>query len=175
MNALTQPVPENTIPPLVTPGQEPGNGMSSLLSVLCVSEDPLFLDRIRRNLEQSRDIIVEISVSVEDALHLIDYIFFDAIVTDCTSWLGEQNGFLKALRKQGKEVPIIYFIREPDVRITQEARQYGRVQYLAWEERCSSPPFDELARCVREVAALDAVTKSGSGTGWPRLIWEKMV
>lgn len=131
--------------------------MTSILSVLCVSEDPLFLDRICRNLERSRDMFVETLVSVEDALHLTDYIFFDAVVTDCLSWQGEQNGFLKALRKQGKKIPFIYCIGGQDPFSTEEAPRCGRVRVLTWGERGATRPFDELVGCIREVTAPDPV------------------
>ncbi len=126
--------------------------MSCILSVLCVSEDPLFLERICRNLERNRDMFVETLVSVEDALHLTDYIFFDVVITDCLSWHGEKNGFLKALREQGKETPFVCCIGRQDTASREEICRYGRVRFLAWERGDISAPFDDLACSVREVA-----------------------
>ncbi|MCK9580102.1 MAG: response regulator [Methanoregula sp.] len=123
--------------------------------MLCVYEDPLFLDRICRNLERDGDMFVEISVSVEDAIHLMVYVFFDVIVTDCTSWQGEQNGFLKAIRNQGTEIPLIYFTHAPEIACMDEARKYGEVRYIAWSGQDPFPPFDELVQCIREIAAQD--------------------
>jgi DNA-binding NarL/FixJ family response regulator len=153
MKNLTHPVPENTIPLRIYPGGDNLKGRSCPLSVLCVSEDPLFLDRICRNLEQSSDIFVEISNMAEDALHLMEYLSFDVIVTDCISWHGELNGFLKTLRKQGMEIPFIYFLKGPETGSMQDVRRYGLVRYLVGGERETTPPFEELIRCIREMTA----------------------
>jgi hypothetical protein len=176
MKNLTHPAPENTIPHLMFPCDEGGgNRMSCLLSVLCVSEDPLFLDRIRLNLEQNSDIFVEISVLVEDALHLMEYLSFDAIVTDCISWHGEQSGFLKTLRKQGMEIPFIYFFRGPETGNMKDVCGYGQVRYLVWGEREITPPFDELIRCIREMMAQGVGEKACKTCGWSQINGERIV
>jgi DNA-binding NtrC family response regulator len=173
---LTQPVPENTTVPPVFSGHDFGNGRSSPLSVLCVYTDPLFLDRIRRNLEQSNTIFVEIAFSVEDALRLMDYLFFDAVVTDITSWHGEPNGFLKAMRDQGINIPFIYFIREPETGSLKDARQFCNVRYLLWGKWEISPPFDELAWCINEAAAAPGLAEeTRKAYGWPRLTSERLI
>lgn len=153
MKNLTQPFPEHTTPLQHFPGGEGINGRSGLLSVLCVSEDPLFLDSVRLHLEQSSGILVEISVMAEDAIHLMEYLSFNAVVTDCITLYGEQNGFLKTLRKQGMEIPFIYFLKGLKTGSMNDIRGYGQVRYLIWGERETALPFDELARCIREMTA----------------------
>ena len=176
MKNLTYPAPENTIPLLIFPGGEgEGNGRSCLLSVLCVSEDLLFLDSVRQNLEQSSDIFVEISVLVEDALHLMEYLSFDAIVTDCISWHGEPNGFPKILRKQGMEIPVIFFLKGTDSGSMKDISDYGHVRYLVWGEKEATPPFDELIRCIREMTAKGAGEKARNAFGWPQTNGERIV
>lgn len=166
MRDVTLPVAENTIPSLFPPGHEQGFGKVMFLSVLCVSEDPLFLDRICRNLERNGDIFVEICNSAGDALHLMNYLFFDAVVTDCVVWQGKENGFLKAMREQGIKIPLIYFIRRLETRIRREARLYGGIRYLGWREQASSPPFGRLARCIRGLAACQAEMDARDAFGW---------
>lgn len=100
------------------------------LSILCVFDNPVFLDRVCRHLEKKGDISVEISVSAEDAIHLMQYVSFDVIVTDQTCWLSERNGFLKAVRGRGNHIPIIYFTQARNAEIEEEARHYGGVYFL---------------------------------------------
>jgi hypothetical protein len=150
---MTQPVPDKRNSLLVSPDLDRIYRKSCFLSVLCVSGDPVFLDQIRNNLELRSSIFVETTVTVEDALHLMDYLSFDAVVTDCTSWHGEQDGFLKAMRKQEPDVPFIYFIRGSGTGILEDTRQYGMVRHLVWGTWESSPPFDELAWYIHELAA----------------------
>jgi hypothetical protein len=174
MKNPTRPVPES-MPLLIFPDGAGRNGKSSLLSVLCVSEDPLFPDRIRQNLEQNCGIFVEISVLIEDALHLMEYLSFDAIVTDCISWHGEKNGFLKTMRRQGMEIPFIYFLRGLETGSIPDVRSYGRVRYLVWGERETTPPFEELIRCIREMTAQDGREKTRNAFGWPRINGARIV
>jgi DNA-binding NtrC family response regulator len=152
MSTLTGPGFHDPLQPSVPLVTDPATGRNRILSVLCVYDDPLFLDRVCRNLEQGGDIFVEISVSVEDALHLMVYVFFDVIVTDCTVWQGTPHGFLKAVRQRKKTVPFIYFTRGKDDGIAGEARQFGPVRYLAWDDAAPVVPFDRLCRCIHEMA-----------------------
>ena len=160
---------------LIFPTGEGLNARSPLLSVLCVSEDLLSLDRIRLNLEQSCDIFVEISVLADDALRLMEYLSFDAIVTDCISLHGEQNGFLKTLRKKGSKIPFIYFLRGLETGSMKDIRGYGQVRYLIWGERETTPPFDELAQCIREMTARGEQEKARNAFGWPQTDGERIV
>jgi hypothetical protein len=176
MKNLTQPAPENTLPLLNFPsGEGERNGGSCHLSVLCVSEDPLFLDSTRLNLEQNSDIFVESSVLVEDALHLMEYLSFDAIVTDCISLHGEHNGFLKTLLKKGMEIPFICFLKGPGTGSREDIRGYGHVRYFVWEESETPPPFDELIRYIREMKAKGVGGKPRCATVWPQINGERIV
>ena len=175
MRELTQPVSENKLPSLFVSGHDRANRRSCPLSVLCVSEDPLYRDRICRYLEQNGDKFVEICISVEDALHLMSYLFFDVVVTDCTSWYGEQNGFLKAMREQGIEIPFIYFTRELETKNREEARKYGRIQFLAWKEQTTAPPFDKLVECIHGMTNNLGENNVRSAFGWQHLTRERLI
>jgi hypothetical protein len=174
MRALTEPVSPRKVSPRFPVGREQGTRRSCLLSVLCVFEDPLYLDRIRRNLEGDDEIFVENAVQVEDALHLMEYLYFDVVVTNCISWHSEQNGFLKAVRKLGREIPFIYFVRGMKAGWEKEARRFGRVRCLVWDERDPAPPFDRLAQYIHDMVAPGREDGSWNAFGWQHLTGERM-
>jgi hypothetical protein len=80
-----------------------------LLNILCVIANLIVLDRICHGLEMRGNIIVEIAVTVEDALSLIRYIDFDLIV--CENLLGhiDSNGFLHSAWDAGIPTPFIIY------------------------------------------------------------------
>lgn len=146
--------PEHEILPEVQPyGIGRPAGRAGYLAVLCVYDDPLFLDRLCRHLERGGDMFVEFSIAAEDALHLMVYVRFDVIVTDCMSWQGEDHGFLKAMRKRGKEIPLIYFFRCQDPKDHIAPIDDEKASYLAWDGNEIFPPFDELARSIHRAVA----------------------
>jgi len=130
-------------------GGEDGN--FGLLSILCVSEDPLFRDRICRNLEREADIFVEIAVTAEDALCLMSYLSFDVIVTDCIAWQGNENGLLKAMRQRGIGIPFIYFIKNPKCRVQEEAALLGHARLVSWNGHPDSLQFESLLQCINDM------------------------
>lgn len=134
--------------PLFPPNPDQTIRSSRLFSVLCVYENPVFLDRIYRSLERNGDIFVEISISVEDALHLMVYVRFDVVVTDFTFWQNEKNGFLKAVRAAGNQVPFIYFTGEWDAETKAEAHHYGAVDFIHWVTNPQDGEFDELYQSI---------------------------
>lgn len=120
------------------------------LAVLCVFENPAFLDRICRHLEEHGDITADISISAEDALHLMMYVPFDAIVTEYAIGQSETNGFLKSVRRCGNSVPFIYFTHARDTLNDVEAREYGEVYAVEWEEDSPIRGFDALYHSVKQ-------------------------
>jgi hypothetical protein len=131
--------------------RDPGPGR--ILTVLCVFDNPAFLDRICRHLEMQGDIMVDISISVEDALHLMMYVPFDAIVTDYTTGTSESNGFLKSVRRCGNPVPFIYFTQVRDTLSDVESREYGNVSSVEWKDNPPFRGFEDLCRLVKQAAA----------------------
>ena len=127
-------------------GERRGSG---IISVLCVFEDPLFLDRICRHLETNGDLFADISVSVEDALHLMVYVTFDAVVTDALIWEGQTNGFLKAVRDRGNGIPFICMIRPGNVVIETEARAYGAAFFVPFEKTNPSCGFEQVYQMIK--------------------------
>ena len=107
---------------------------SGVLLTLCVHDNPMFLHQVCRHLEQRGDISVEIALSVEDALHLMRYVPFDVIITDCSLCQTKNIDFLIAVREQGITVPFIYFTRTRITDFEAGARPYGPVYFVEWEE-----------------------------------------
>lgn len=130
-----------------------GQGKASVLPVLCVHDNPVFLDRVCRHLEQSGDLSVEISVTVEDALQLMRYVRFDVIVTDYPPRQMEKNGFLKTVRDTGNTVPFIYFTQIRNCVVEAEARPFGAVYFVEWGEESLSQGFEDLYLSVKQAAA----------------------
>ena len=139
-------------------------GTSHIIAVLCVFENPVFLDRICRHLEKHRDITADICISVEDALHLMKYVPFDVIVTGYGDDPIEINRFLKTVRNLGNSVPFIYFTSLRNTMIEEGAREYGGVSVVEWEEAAPLCGFDDLYLSVKKtVAANRKANKSQNG------------
>jgi CheY-like chemotaxis protein len=129
------------------------SGKTRVLQVLCIHDNPVFLDRICRHLEQRGDLSVDISISGEDALHLMRYVRFDVIVTDNTLGQMEKNSFLKIVRATGNTVPCIFFTRIRNAEVEAEARPYGVVYFVEWGEESLSQGFEDLYLSVKQAAA----------------------
>jgi len=162
MIAVTRPPPSVIIPTSDSPFTAGKGSGSGLISVLCVFEDPLFLDRICRHLELNGDIFADISVSVEDALHLMIYVAFDAVVTDALVWQGQTNRFVKIVRDRGNTIPFICIIRPGNAVIETEARAYGAVYFVTHDE---TNPFSDFDRVYRTVKMVVTRKEENSGPG----------
>ncbi|MDP3565098.1 MAG: hypothetical protein Q8R70_11485 [Methanoregula sp.] len=128
-------------------------GKARVLSILCVHDNPIFLDRICRYLEREGNISVDISISAEDALHLMMYVHFDVIITDYTPGLANNNVFLKAVRDKGNAVPFIYFAKTRNPDIDAEASRYSPVSFVEWGDTSPTHGFEELYKSILMAAA----------------------
>jgi DNA-binding NtrC family response regulator len=164
MNAVGSNRSRYVPPEAFSPDTDVAARPSRIIEVLCVFENPVLLDRICRQLEQHGDITVDICISGEDALHLMRYVPIDAIVTEYVVTPMEKNDLLKAVRGRGTMVPFIYFTHTRDARIEEEARRYGGVFFVEWEEKNPFTGFKELYRAVkRAVGANQRKKKSPKG------------
>jgi CheY-like chemotaxis protein len=128
------------------------SGKAGILQVLCVHDNPVFLDRVCRHLEQRGDLSVDISISREDAVHLMRYVLFDVIVTDYSLGQMEKNAFLKEVRDTGNRVPFIYFTCSRNTEVETEALLYDPVYFVEWGEESLSRGFEELYLSIVKVA-----------------------
>jgi len=138
-------------PPRISAEIERALSKVRVIPVLCVYDNPVFLERICRHLEQRGDLSVDISISAEDALHLMQYVPFEAIVADYPS--GQEDlEFLKTVRGRENLVPFIYFTRRRNTEVEAEACRYGPVYFIEWGEESLSRGFEELYLLVKQVA-----------------------
>ena len=100
------------------------------LSVLYVDENPMLLDVVCRYLEKDGEMMVDLSLSVEDAIEKMRYITYDVIVTDYNFEDGSGNSLLVFLRNHGNLVPFVYFVLSRSPGIEEEARQFGGVSFV---------------------------------------------
>ncbi|MHB8165011.1 MAG: hypothetical protein ACYDDV_11865 [Methanoregula sp.] len=138
-------------PPRISAEMERALSKARIISVLCVHDNPVFLGRVCRHLEQRGDLSVDISVSGEDAVHLMIYVPFEVIVADYPPGQDEL-GFIKAIRARENAVPFIYFIRTRNAEVEVEARRYGAVYFIEWGEESLSRGFEKLYLTVKQAA-----------------------
>jgi hypothetical protein len=74
---------------------------------------------------------------------------------------------------RGMEIPFIYFLRGLETGRMKDIRGYGQVRYLIGGE--TLPPFDELARCIREMTAQGDREKTRNAFGWPQTDGERIL
>lgn len=151
---MTGDYPHEIVPPAPLQGREYSDGKVRFRSICCIFDNPLLLHRLCKHLEQGGETFVEISYSVEDALHLMTYVTFDLVITDCTCWQDELNGLLKALRSRHLAVPVIYFTRDRDAALEAAGEEYEGVYYLAWGVSSAVPEFGELSRLIDRIVPL---------------------
>lgn len=129
---------------LTTSGNVAGPLYPRLISVLLVFESPADLDRICHQIEKNGDLMVDFSVSADDAIHLMHYVPFDVIVTEYDGTPGDRIGFLKRLRSGSIPVPVIYYARIPGILGEEGADQYGPVYFVRRYTDGPAPEPDEL-------------------------------
>ena len=140
--------------------QEPCNGPGlsnekvTFRSVSCIFDNPLLLHRLCRYLEQDGGTFVEISYSVEDALHLMTYVSFDVVITDVTVWEDVPNGLVKVLHSRNMAVPVIYYTRNQDVALEADGKKYNGVYYVTWGTASALPEFGDLIRLISAIIPL---------------------
>jgi len=121
-----------------------------MIAVLYVDNWQLLQDTLGHFLERHKDMVVESSLLIEEALRKMDYISFDVIVTDYN--LKESSGIdlLRQTRQKGIMTPFIFFILKQNRDMEAEATRYGRVAFvpkLPYSGSC----FDELEKTIRTI------------------------
>lgn len=100
-------------------------GKKSLISVLCVDDDPEILDLFAMYLEKSGTIRVTRELSAKKALDLLKQGHFDAVVSDFR--MPEMDGitFLKHIRALSKNLPFFLFTGKGDEDVAMDAMNLG--------------------------------------------------
>jgi PleD family two-component response regulator len=136
-----------------------GSGLKfpRMVSVLLIFNNPVDLDRICRQLEKNGNIMADISVSDEDAFHLMHYVPFDVIVTEYRAREPEQLSFLKTMRSRSMDMPVIYYSRSRDAATEDEALQYGSVYFVSRIAAIPAPEPDDLYPVIIRVVSMNTI------------------
>jgi DNA-binding NarL/FixJ family response regulator len=121
-----------------------GSAYPRMVSVLLVFDNPVYLDRICHLLEKKGDIMVDIRVSEEDAIHLMHYVPFDVIVTEYLAGQSDRISLLKTMRSRSMYMPVIYYSRYVDIATEDETGQYAPAYFVARNTTGSVPELDDL-------------------------------
>ncbi|MGD0080392.1 MAG: response regulator [Methanoregula sp.] len=121
-----------------------------MIAVLYVDNGQLLQDTLGHFLERHKDMVVESSLLIEEALRKMDYISFDVIVTDYN--LKESSGIdlLRQTRQKGIMTPFVFFILKQNRGMEAEATRYGRVAFVP-KLPYSGSSFDELEKTIRTI------------------------
>ena len=130
---------------------EANSGRPHVLSVLYVDDVPILLDVCKLYLEQSSDISVSVSSSVENALTLLETTSFDVIISDYQMPGIDGIGFLKILREKHCSIPFILFTGKGREEVMVEAMSNGAMFYI---QKGGNPrsQFAELNNKIREAS-----------------------
>ncbi len=121
-----------------------------MISVLYVDEWLPLLDIISRFLERKGDMVVDTSLSIEEALRKLDYISFDVIVTDYNFKESPGIDLLRQTRMKGIMTPVVFFTLEQNYGMEEKATRYGRVAFVPKSSNFGSS-FDDLEKAIRTI------------------------
>ena len=121
-----------------------------MISILYVDSWPPLMDIICQFLERKGDVVVDTSISDDEALKKMEYIFFDAIVTDYNFAEPASIDLLQRARESGIITPFVFFTLEVNSRIEQEASRFGRVAFVPKLPK-SGFTFETLERTIRTI------------------------
>ncbi len=130
---------------------EINTGISPVLSVLYVDDEPTLLNICKLYLEQRSDIAVSVTGSVEKALKLLDTFSFDVIISDYQMPGTDGIGFLKILKEKQCSIPFILFTGRGREEVVIEAINNGATYYI---QKGGDPKsqFAELDHKIREAS-----------------------
>jgi len=124
-----------------------------VITVLYVDNCRPLMEIICGFLEKKGDMIVEASLTIEEALRKMDHIVFTVIVTDYNFGNSAGIDLLRKARQKGSMVPFIFFTMERDPDREADAARYGHVSFVP-KLRYSGSGFNELEQTIRAVAAV---------------------
>jgi CheY-like chemotaxis protein len=144
----------------------PDSHASRAISVLYVDESPRLLEIVCEYLETQGNMIVDLCLTVGEALDKMRYIDYDVVITDYNFEHGEGISLLEQARKAGKAVPFVYFVLFRSEMLEDEARQYDKVWFVEKLSPGSQSPFPNFYRAI--VSAVGAFPENASLTGSPQ-------
>ena len=130
-----------------------GQNFPRMISVLLLFNNPFDLDRICRRLEKNQNIIVDIRVSEEDAIHLMHYVPFDVIVTEYLASEPDRTWFLRTIRGRSIDIPVIYYLLPSETPPEEETRPYAPVYFIIRSPDAAAREADELYPAIIRAVA----------------------
>lgn len=104
--------------------------MPQNISLLCIDDEPLFLDAFRARLEQEPDLTVITAASGTEALDLLNQQYFDAIIADYAMPDMDGLALLREIRARGGQSIFVMATAKRLAHIAQEATSTGADYYL---------------------------------------------
>jgi len=104
--------------------------MAQTISLLCIDDEPLFLDAFKARLEQEKDLAITTTMSATEALDLLNRQYFDVIVSDYS--MPEMDGLalLKEVRARGGQSIFVMATAKRLAHIARDALNSGADYYL---------------------------------------------
>jgi two-component system NtrC family sensor kinase len=121
--------------------------------VLLVDDDPLVLQAYSRLLHRLGCVVVT-APSGRAAVELLGGFSFDLIVSDINMDVMSGTQFLRAVREQDLDVPVILMTGNPEIETAVEAVDYGAFRYLA-----KPVALDTFAQAVRSAIHTHVVSQ----------------
>jgi len=104
--------------------------MPQTISLLCIDDEPLFLDAFKARLEQEKDLLVTTSISASDALDLLNRQYFDVIIADFSMPDMDGIALLKEIRARGGQSIFVMATAKRLAHIARDALNTGADYYL---------------------------------------------
>jgi DNA-binding NtrC family response regulator len=135
-----------------TPLSENGHAEEEevMISVLYIDDSQLLLDVTCLFLERDKDLTVDISLSIEEAIRKLDYITYDVIVTDYMPEGRNVVPLLEYLEDKGRNVPLICLSAFPPGKKDLFTTRNYSVTFIH-KLGNSHSHFDDLLRSIRAV------------------------
>jgi len=107
-----------------------GSGMLPTIAILCIDDEPLFLDAFKTRLEQEPDLDVTIAQNPVEALDLLNQQFFDVIISDYSMPDMDGLSLLKEIRARGSQSIFVVATAKRLAHIAKDALNTGADYYL---------------------------------------------
>ena len=104
--------------------------MPQTISLLCIDDEPLFLDAFKARLEQEKDLAVTTALTAADALDVLNRQYFDVIIADYAMPDMDGLALLKEIRARGGQSIFVMATAKRLAHIARDALNTGADYYL---------------------------------------------
>jgi CheY-like chemotaxis protein len=104
--------------------------MPQTIAILCIDDEPLFLDAFKTRLEQETDLAVTIAQTTAEALELLNQQYFDVIISDYAMPDMDGLSLLREIRARGGQSIFVIATAKRLAHIAKDALNTGADYYL---------------------------------------------